>query len=335
MTTRAVSVVTVVFEVEIPLLLLQARSLRAHVPAERIARYIVIDNTARGLSPADRRRIAGELGDHAPRLRVVRPADLVDVPAAKGWVVQQVLKLAVSALVDTDHYVALDAKNHFVRTPAPDFFVSADGRARVNTYSYEEHPLRPQLETVLAYTGLEPGALVRDFTATVTPFVFDTARVRRTIAEVEERSGSPFADEFVRAGLTEFFLYTAWALRDGATIDAVFDVQQVFCPVLWPRRNSLAHVDDVRERLDDERVPLLSAHRNALADLPRPAADALAALWVSHGLFASPREARGFLRRFRINRLVQTALLRARAKLPARGGRAPRAALAQAAAREG
>jgi len=72
----SLSVVTVVFEAEVPLLELQARSIARHVPDGVFDEILVIDNSRRGLPEHARRRIRDELGDHADRLAFASRADL-------------------------------------------------------------------------------------------------------------------------------------------------------------------------------------------------------------------------------------------------------------------
>ena len=64
---RGLSVVTVVFEAEVPLLELQARSIARHVPDGVFDEILVIDNSRRGLSPSVQQRVRAELGSQAAR----------------------------------------------------------------------------------------------------------------------------------------------------------------------------------------------------------------------------------------------------------------------------
>ena len=140
MMTSRLTFVSVVFESEVALLHLQARSMDLYVPDEWVEQIIIIDNTARGLSGATTHALRSMLGVHAGHLRVLRPDDICQVPRTIGWRSQQVLKLCVAGLITTDSYVVLDAKNHFIAPVARDFFVAPDGRARVAACGFESHP---------------------------------------------------------------------------------------------------------------------------------------------------------------------------------------------------
>jgi hypothetical protein len=263
-----------------------------------VGSVIVIDNSGFGMSRAVRRRLDQAYGVLADRVRVVRPRQVVRIPGTTGWRSQQILKLAISHQIEADHYVVLDAKNHFVATPEPTFFIADDGRPAANTYSYREHPHRASLERVLTYLDLDPAAYLDSFTATVTPFTFETARVRAMMADIERHSGRRFADEFVSQDLTEFFLYTGWLVRSGLRIDEVFDVRQAFCPTVWPGKADQDGVAAAVLQSERDRSPVFAVHRSALARMDADAITTLADYWCRVGLFPDRADGVEFVRRF-------------------------------------
>lgn len=281
------------------LLRLQARSIALYLPESSVAEILVIDNSARGMNSSRRNLLLEDYGHLRSRVRILRPRDICEVPRTIGWRGQQVLKMAVAGLVTTDHYVLLDAKNHFVAPADPGFFLAPDGRARVNVYSYETHPLRPQFENVLRYLHLDPAEHVSHFTATVTPFVLQRSQVLSMMADIERRSGHSFAEEFVANDLLEFVLYSGSILAGGRKLEEVFDFHQVVCPVVWPRGANLENLTRLIAASDDARTPLFSLHRKALAALDEPSVVALAEFWAERGLFASPEQGVRYVQLFR------------------------------------
>jgi hypothetical protein len=298
LTRSPLTFVSVAFEAEVPLLVLQARSMARFLPSADVGAVIVVDNSGFGMSRSVRRGLDQAYGVLADRVRVVRPRQVVRVPVTTGWRSQQILKLAVSHQIEAAHYVVLDAKNHFVATPEPTFFVADDGRPAANTYSYREHPHRSSLEHVLTYLGLDPAAYLDSFTATVTPFTFETARVRAMMADIEQRSGRRFADEFVSQELTEFFLYSGWLVRSGLRLDEVFDVRQSFCPTVWPGKANRDGVAAAVSQSERDGSPLFAVHRSALARLDADAVAPLVDYWCRVGLFPDRRQGIEFVRRF-------------------------------------
>ncbi|GEL94978.1 DUF6492 family protein [Cellulomonas composti] len=274
--------VTPVFEAELLLLELQARSFARHLePGHPV---VVLDNTARGLSAQARRRLLAAYGPHAGSVRLLRPDEVCALPTASGWRSQQVLKLAVAALVDTAAYVTLDAKNHLVAAPEPGTFVGPDGRPRVRAYGYRTHPLRPALEHVLTYLGLPVEDALDRFAATVTPFTLEVATVLAVTADVAARAGRPFAQEFVERELTEYFLYAGWLLRRDGTLERALELTDDANPVVWPRAATLEGVREVVETARSSGAPVFGVHRNAVPRLDEAARAELAAFWAERGL---------------------------------------------------
>lgn len=291
--------VSVVFEAEFRLLELQARSMARFLSRQLPAEIIVIDNSARGMDTGMRDHLLAAYGGLADLVRIVRPRDICSVPGAIGWRSQQVLKLCVVELLKTERYVVLDAKNIFIDEPSSEFFENAAGKPRVNAYSYRSHPLRPVLEHVLAYLGIDPVDHVDRFTATVTPFVLETAIVRELIAGIEQNSGLRFAQEFVRNSLTEFFLYSGWIIASGRALEDVYDFHQVSCPNVWPHSANLSGVKAAIRQANEGHAPIFTVHRKALGALDPQSLDVLAGFWTEREAFPSVEDARSFITDFR------------------------------------
>lgn len=295
------SAVTVVFEADIPLLELQARSMAQHVLDGVFDEVLVVDNTRAGLSPRARRRIRSELGGHADRLAFVSGAAFHLERAASGWRSQQSLKLLAAQLLATDHYVVLDAKNHFIATTTrAEFIDPATGRPHGGIHSFERHPLRAHLEHVASRLGLDPARAVERFTATVPPVVLDRRVVTEIIAEIGGDDPARFVREFERAGFTEFFLSSAWQIARGATPDDLVTGRSLVSPTVWAGATSPSEVRSVLEHAERSHTTTLAVHRRALARLTPESVRDLATFWTDHGLFPSTTDARRFIQRFRI-----------------------------------
>jgi len=128
---RSYTFVTVVYEKEYEFLALQARSMRKYCPRALVFAIIVIDNGRKPLRPSLRDRLLAEYGDLAERVRFVRATEISANLVRSGWWNQQVLKLLVARLVQSERYVILDAKNHLVFDLKADFLESKDGRAAI------------------------------------------------------------------------------------------------------------------------------------------------------------------------------------------------------------
>ncbi|MCD2440991.1 hypothetical protein LQ757_01760 [Agromyces sp. SYSU K20354] len=112
----SLSVVTVVFEAEVPLLELQARSIARHVADGVFDEYLVIDDTRTGLSPRARRRIHAALGIHGSRLAVTSRHGFGTAESVSGGRSLQRLTPMAARQVAADHYVVLAAMDHFIES---------------------------------------------------------------------------------------------------------------------------------------------------------------------------------------------------------------------------
>lgn len=294
MNTEGITLVTVAFEAETMLLALQARSVARYLSPADIHQILIIDNSAKGLRTHYREKVMRAYGPHAAHVSWLRPSEIMPIPPASGWYLQQLLKLVIADQVLTPAYVALDAKDHFVGPADPTVFVGPNDRGRVPAYSYREHPLRPHLERTLGYLGVPPDLLLDHFAATVTPFTFETREVRALMHDVGGRRTPPdFAAEFIENQLLEFFLYSAWLIQQRGSLEEAFDVQLERFPKVWRHNATASGIDDAVDTARRTAAPVFSVHRRALAMLSPAALHRLARFWVERGLF--PNELQAFL----------------------------------------
>jgi hypothetical protein len=303
--------VTVVFGAETRLLELQARSFDRYLDPTCVASIIVIDNGWRPMSHRQVSRLRASYGRFADRLTIVRTSNLVpELPSTIGWRSQQLAKLLVARSVTTPHYVVLDAKNHLIRRSIMADFIGPDGRAHGGTHPYTHHPLLPQLTATLRYLHAQDdviAAAVENFPPTATPFVMDTAVTRELLDGVELASHGPFAREFERAGLTEFFLYSGWIVVRGPGIDRVYDGVAIPSPTVWPGRRDANGVDDAIAEAQREGSAFFAVHRSALARGDRASRARIARFWRDRGLFSTVSSARRFIGSFRLLYLPEMA----------------------------
>jgi hypothetical protein len=149
-----------------------------------------------------------------------------------------------------------------------------------------------------------------------------TASVQSMIDDVEAGSGRPFAEEFERQELTEFFLYGAWLAVRGAGIEAVYDGVPLPSPTVWPRqRHGVEGVEATIAEADAADSAFFAVHRTTLARGDRSTRRRVAAFWASRDVFPDDRAARRFIARFRRHYLPAMIAKKVHERLAARGGR--------------
>ena len=308
----SLTLVTVFFDAEIPLIGLQLRSLARHLDGACAQEVILIYNESRKISRRARARLVSQAGHLASRLTILNREDVVHVPETIGWRAQQILKLHIAELVVSEKYILLDAKNHLIRRTSSSDFVAQDGRSRGGQHSYADHPLKPLLIKTSGLFGLPSGALVAQFPGTATPFVMETRVVRALLAGFRFGGRSTFAESFEAAGVTEFFLYSCWILQSGTTFDELYDGTSIESPTVWAGASDLVGVRRATGEAIKKNSAFFAVHRRALGKLRRPARTELARYWASTQLFPTSAKARAFIFAYRCYYFPAMAIHKAR-----------------------
>lgn len=310
MTLRhAYTFVTVVFEEEYDLLLLQARSLRIYCDRDLINSILVIDNSKRGLSRKQREKILSEYGDIACVVTFVHAGEIAVTQSTKGWIGQQILKLAVARIIATDRYVILDAKNHFILPFTRSDLETDEGRPRMRMVGYAtDNPLRPYLEQTLSYYGLNREQNIAKFVGATTPFIMYRDVVRKLIEDLQSREQQPFETVFASRGITEFFSYGSYIIKSGQNIEMLYQTHKSASSCIWVSDASKNGCDVVIARTLAQKSSVFSVHRAAIAKLPAEARRTVAEFLFSRSLFESPKAGQNFLQRLQAKLVLYTVM---------------------------
>lgn len=245
-TSVSIDLINVVFEAEVPLLLLQARSIARHVDANALNEIVVILNDPDEARCRDAvESIRDEYGHFADRLRIVAPETLLDSPDSlggrlraawvaggrtrlkglfrrhsrlgsnpkgwcgnNGWSMQQAFKLLSARTCTASHLVFLDAKNHFLQPVDTTHFVAADGRARSRAL-IPDTKQRSWIDASFSALGL-PSPPAGEAPPTVTPFAIERSLLADCTSRLTERLGPLECFFALRRGqATEFMLMYA------------------------------------------------------------------------------------------------------------------------------
>lgn len=214
-----IDICTVVFDAELDVLKLQARSIELYCQDIGLKNIFVMVNDSSSVDPA-------WYGSFADRVRVVPRSDFDCEWSDNGWVSQQVLKLFGSAMSANAWCMIVDAKTLFVR-PVELHKVIVDGRAATGSL-----PIYPVFEPSRHITNqlfqidlpaqLGPGGV---------PFFVQPGMVRDMIVETEYLTSQSFSDYFQQQGmLTEFILYSGYVWYQDKTFDKKYHPQSHIVP---------------------------------------------------------------------------------------------------------
>jgi hypothetical protein len=250
-----IDICTVVFESELDILKLQARSIELYCKNIGMKNIFVMVNDLSQVDPA-------WYGAFADQVKIVPRDKFGCAWSDNGWVSQQVLKLLGAAQSENAWCMIVDAKTLFVRPVELDQ-VLTDGRAATGSM-----PIYPVFEPSRNITNqlfdidlpaqLGPGGV---------PFFVEPSLVREMIGEVEHRTGQVFGNYFQQQGmLTEFILYSGYVWYRDQSFDRRYHTQSRIYPA------NLCHsetgiFDSKFTTMCQPQTLTVSIHRNAWSKL--------------------------------------------------------------------
>jgi hypothetical protein len=294
-----VDLVTLTFEGDARLAVLQILSVDRLLDYENIGRYIVVlngqDNAA--VETFLRSNVETKISPGlAAKIEYVGAVNLLPNNEPQGWRGQQLLKLVVAANLTSRYYLVLDAKNHFLhRTLVSDFFTET----AIKTFRRPAPKAqRAWIEGSFALFGAADRAseLSEAAMPTITPYLMDTGTVRKMMSDLESRhAGKAFGDifEVELSTATEFFLYWAYLFATGQ--EGLYEHSDKMAVTLftkYPRRSSdfLALLESARV----DRVAMFGLHRRRLPQLSDVQRDLIVELWGTE-LLAADEDAAWFM----------------------------------------
>jgi len=206
-----IDIVTVVFDEELEILRLQARSIELYI--NNVGSIFLIINQEQNLENKIDKEWWGKYKD---KIKIIPRNNFGSNWSDNGWLSQQALKLAATAQCDQEWSLVLDAKTIFVE-PFFDFAKYPDvGQLDIYPVFESSRDIANQLFGIDLQKQLGPGGV---------PFIINTAMVGDMIDWIENKTKQNFTDWFQQQGcLTEFILYSAWIQYCTGSLDTIYNV---------------------------------------------------------------------------------------------------------------
>ena len=244
-----IDICTVVFQEEIDVLKLQARSIELYAHDVGIIRVILNDDSV--VNPA-------WWGKWASHVKVIPRNTFGNNWCDNGWVSQQVLKILGCTVSTNSWTMVLDAKT--ILTNSQNVF-DTQGRPQVGMLEIYPvfEPSRQiinQLFAIDLQQQLGPGGV---------PFFIYNAQARDMITDIESRINTDFAEWFQTQGLvTEFMLYTGY-LQSKNLIDSLYSKSKSTIKPCNVCHSEVAVWD--KKFQDMSQATTVSVHRHAWSQL--------------------------------------------------------------------
>jgi hypothetical protein len=243
---------TVVFQEELDVLKLQARSIEQY--GDNIGTIRVITNDDSIVDTA-------WWGKWASHVEVVHRNTFGSNWYNNGWVSQQVLKILGSAQNTNTWTVILDAKTILIKQI--DVFDSQGrpqvGWIRIHPVFVDSQQIINQLFDIALKQQLGPGGV---------PFFINNEQARLMVQDIESRTGTDFAEWFQAQGkVTEFMLYTGY-LQSKNLLSTLYNTEDA--PLVRPCNICHGEVsmwDWKFDYMEQPKTTTVSVHRNAWTQL--------------------------------------------------------------------
>ncbi len=180
----------------------------------------------------------------------------------RGWIVQQLTKLALGTLLHEENLFFLDSDTFWIRSPKPDFFLR-DGKLRL--FRVERHDVRSPLfpkwhQTASDLLGQEMGTSMPNYIGN--PVTWRKSCLRELHAIIEKKHEMPWIEAILKhQNLAEYILYGRFVSALEPEASGHFYDDRSICKEWWhDRPMSTAELESfARDLHPDQSMVMISA----------------------------------------------------------------------------
>lgn len=310
-------IVSVVFQKEIPLLRLQAISIREFFPAKNLGKILIVVNDIDENGCIDAlKKMLPEYGDFETRVEIIRPDEIIGTAhsirdkarrwrvehpilfSAKkrrgwkgnsGWRCQQAFKLLAASRARSNYVLILDAKNWFTRVVNSADLVGDYGKPLTYRFEPDSKQSAWVRASFSALGGIYDGGPVSPST---TPCIYKRTFLVEAVDYLERALG-PLDYFFARnrSGATEFMLLWAFSELKCGGWRNVFS--EGLAPCLATFRSSNEDLIENRlNQLGNDDYFCAAIHRDSFQVFSDDQSQRLTESWVKKGFFPDAKEAK-------------------------------------------
>ena len=274
--------VTIIFydKVEMDLLKIQAHSFK-YVDEFLINNIILMFNDKKELNEQFINYVYNELLIYYPpnlrdKIKIVFPKDInisIDIyDSNSNWFSQQLCKIQISNIIETDYYVVMDSKNHYINPISVDFFfnIDIDGIKPILYFDPNGIALLRYYQNGLDYFNVTCPSLYNNPVfkiQTTTPFVFIKEECQSLMSYIRMKENKPFDIFFMDSKLyTEFFFYFAYLIYKNNVNKYIYNKNIHPLVIVGPQPPSTCYYNTweyKQEVLSNNTIYIFSLHRLA------------------------------------------------------------------------
>jgi hypothetical protein len=218
-----IDLITVVFEKEIPLIEIQARSIEFYIDTDIIKNiYVVVNDDNSIVSLID----PTWWGIHANKVQIIPRSSFGVNSMLTGWSSQQMYKLLAANSSESEWSMCLDAKTWFVQKLEWDKLFDTHGKVRFGWFPTIS-VFKPAEESLNKFYDINMSAVIGPGGV---PFMFHTNTVKEMISDIEHKTSTKFLDFFSEKVnppylITEFMLYSAFVIYKYGNYSSLYSTQ--------------------------------------------------------------------------------------------------------------
>jgi hypothetical protein len=205
---EVIDLISIVFEPELVLLEIQARSIELYFPTEKIANIIVVVNDNDSVAEKINKSWWG-INQH--KVKIIPRSTIGNYSFLHGWSSQQLCKLFAASKASSKWSLCLDSKTWLVQKLDWEKLFDDSGKVNFKSFTY-----MPVFDAAKQFTEkffsieftdvIGPGGV---------PFAFHTDSIRHMIKHVEEKTDNDFFEFFANSlqvpnSVTEFIFYSGY-----------------------------------------------------------------------------------------------------------------------------
>jgi uncharacterized protein DUF6492 len=291
-------IVTVVYDEEVELLALQARSLSLFGRQLSIAKIYIVVNGRNQDSTIERlhSEVLPLYDSRSSQVHIIPGRDLTPYSEnAAGWHTQQVIKIAVARIIETTHYVTFDAKNHLVRLIDDGVFFDPEGlpyfcpaSARGMTDHFMESA---------RVCGIDGSQCIDWCFPTITPAVLYREHALGLARFIEESRSISIGELICETGawVTEYMLYFCYLTSQNKFAQLYREGPRMVI-TLWAKFVKNPELfESFMVDAENGAAPFFSLHRLARPVLTKDQRQRISAYWQRLGLVSDIDDAAYFL----------------------------------------
>jgi hypothetical protein len=256
---QVIDLITVVFEPELYLLELQARSISLYLDPARIKNiYVVVNGDSHLCQAID----PDWWGENSNKINIIHRSFFGVDPTLTGWDSQQLYKLCAANIAESQWSMCLDAKTWFIQKL--DWCQLFNDAGKANFGNFPAIPVfRSAQQAIQQYFNIE---LTNVISPGGVPFMFHTETVKDMFGAIPQFFDFFCANVKFPNNITEFMLYSGFVIKKYQTYDTLYSGQQYY-QVTNLADFEINEFDLILDRMGHDNNLTISIHRRVYPDL--------------------------------------------------------------------